>query len=67
MGVVDVSESETLVQVIQSVDIPREWTLRQVIDELVNKTNWEKFEAMLVALDEGDFRVEISVYKKEDQ
>lgn len=64
MGVVDVSEKETFMQVIESVDIPRDWTLRQVIDELTLKTNWQKFQAMMVELDEGDYAVQISVIKK---
>lgn len=58
------SEKETFMQVIESVDIPRDWTLRQVIDELTLKTNWQKFQAMMVELDEGDYAVQISVIKK---
>lgn len=56
-------EKENLMQVIEGVDIPRDKTLREVIDELIDSTDWKKFEAMSVDLDEGEFTVQISVFK----
>jgi hypothetical protein len=53
------------VQIVEDADIPRENTLREVIDELIEKTDWNKFEAMSVDLDEGEFTVQISVFKTE--
>lgn len=52
-------------QVIENVDIPRNWTLQKVIDELIQKTDWQQFAAMMVDLDEGEFTVQISVFRTE--
>lgn len=54
-------KKETFVQVITSCDIPRDKTLREVIDEIIDKTDWKKFESILCVLDEDKFRVEINI------
>lgn len=53
-------------KIISGCDIDRTQSLQNVIDLLVKETNWEKFEAMMVELDEPGYAVQISVIKKDE-
>jgi hypothetical protein len=53
-------------ETVSSVDIDRNWTLRQLIDHLVENTNWLRYQdTTMVIDDEVEFVIYVKVIKKE--
>lgn len=49
---------------VSVLDIDRDQTLRELIDDLVDTTDWTKFTSIRLDLDEPDFIVSIEILKK---